>query len=135
MASHPLGGLGARPAARRRRAHALTEPEAWPARLLPLVRHATTPASYLSPSTIDFLALGARSRYRFGVTSQSGDREAAERGSRWLQGRCIELGVGARAAGCGCWELHQTSGGPPPRTPRFDGLVPRTDSERDLCCP
>ena len=47
----------------------------------------TPPASYLSPSPIFFLALGRASRYRFGVASLSGDREAAEQGVRWLQGR------------------------------------------------
>jgi CRISPR-associated protein Cmr6 len=65
----------------------------------------TPPASYLSPSPIFFLALGARSRYRFGVASFSGDREAAEQGVRWLQGALTELGVGAKgAAGYGYWE-------------------------------
>ena len=54
-----------------------------------------------------FLALGARSRYRFGVASLGGDREAAERGVRWLQGALTELGVGAKsAAGYGYWELE-----------------------------
>jgi CRISPR-associated protein Cmr6 len=67
----------------------------------------TPPAGYLSPSPIFFLALGARSRYRFGVASLSGDREAAERGVRWLQGALTELGVGAKsAAGYGYWELE-----------------------------
>ena len=67
----------------------------------------TPPASYLSPSPIFFLALGARSRYRFGVASLSGDREAAERGVHWLQGALTELGVGAKsAAGYGYWELE-----------------------------
>ena len=67
----------------------------------------TPPASYLSPSPIFFLALGSRSRYRFGVASQSGNREAAEQGVRWLQGALTELGVGAKSgAGYGYWELE-----------------------------
>jgi CRISPR-associated protein Cmr6 len=66
----------------------------------------TPPASYLSPSPIFFLTLGARSRYRFGVASLSNNREAAEQGVRWLQGALTELGVGAKsAAGYGYWEL------------------------------
>jgi CRISPR-associated protein Cmr6 len=66
----------------------------------------TPPASYLSPSPIFFLTLGSKSRYRFGVASQSGSRDAAEQGVRWLQGALTELGVGAKiSAGYGCWEL------------------------------
>jgi CRISPR-associated protein Cmr6 len=66
----------------------------------------TPPGSYLSPSPIFFLALGARSLYRFGVASISNNREAAEQGVRWLQGALTELGVGAKsAAGYGYWEL------------------------------
>lgn len=67
----------------------------------------TPPGSYLSPSPNFFLALGARSRYRFGVASLSGDREVAERGVQWLQGALTELGVGAKsAAGYGYWVLE-----------------------------
>ncbi|HZW35165.1 MAG TPA: type III-B CRISPR module RAMP protein Cmr6 [Isosphaeraceae bacterium] len=67
----------------------------------------TPPACYLSPSPIFFLAVGARSRYRFGVASLSGNQEAAERGVQWLQGALTELGVGAKsAAGYGYWELE-----------------------------
>jgi CRISPR-associated protein Cmr6 len=67
----------------------------------------TAPGSYLSPSPIFFLALGSRSRYRFGVASQSGSRDAAEQGARWLQGALTELGVGAKTgAGYGYWELE-----------------------------
>jgi CRISPR-associated protein Cmr6 len=67
----------------------------------------TPPASYLSPSPIFFLTLGAGSLYRFGVASLSGDPEAAERGVRWLQGALTELGVGAKTgAGYGYWILE-----------------------------
>jgi CRISPR-associated protein Cmr6 len=67
----------------------------------------TPPASYLAPSPIFFLALGARSRYRFGVASLRGDRAAAERGVQWLQGALTELGIGAKsAAGYGYWVLE-----------------------------
>jgi CRISPR-associated protein Cmr6 len=66
----------------------------------------TAPGSYLSPSPLFFLALGSRSRYRFGVASLSGDRSAAEQGVRWLQGALTELGNGAKsAAGYGYWSL------------------------------
>ena len=71
----------------------------------------TPPAGYLAPSPIFFLALGARSRYRFGVASLSHNREAAEQGARWLQGALTELGVGAKsAAGYGYWELVPLEG-------------------------
>jgi CRISPR-associated protein Cmr6 len=67
----------------------------------------TPPASYLSPSPIFFMALGSPSRYRFGVASLSGNRDAAERGVHWLQGALTELGIGAKSgAGYGYWEVE-----------------------------
>ena len=85
----------------------------------------TPPANYLSPSPIFFLALGSRSRYRFGVASLSGDREAAERGVRWLQGALTELGVGAKTgAGYGYWELDADV-----------RLIPREDRGRTASTP
>ncbi|MEA2499987.1 MAG: CRISPR-associated protein Cmr6 [Actinomycetota bacterium] len=66
----------------------------------------TPPANYLSPQPIFFLALGARSLYRFGVASLSGDQEAVEQGARWLRGALTDLGIGAKTgAGYGYWEL------------------------------
>jgi CRISPR-associated protein Cmr6 len=66
----------------------------------------TPPANYLSPQPIFFLAVGARSSYRFGVASRSGDPEASRQGVQWLQGALTELGVGAKtAAGYGYWVM------------------------------
>ena len=68
---------------------------------------ATPPANYLSPQPIFFLALGARSPYRMGVASLSGDQAAAEQGAAWLKGALTELGVGAKTgAGYGYWVLE-----------------------------
>jgi CRISPR-associated protein Cmr6 len=66
----------------------------------------TPPASYLSAQPNFFLALGAASRYQFGVASRTGDQRAAEQGAKWLQGALTDLGVGAKsAAGYGYWEI------------------------------
>jgi CRISPR-associated protein Cmr6 len=66
--------------------------------------HATPLAGYLSPSPIFFLAVGARSRYQFGVASLSRDAKAAEQGAQWLRGALTDLGCGAKtAAGYGYW--------------------------------
>ena len=74
---------------------------------VPVSDHAWLRANYLSPQPIFFLALGARSPYRFGIASLSGDREAIEQGTRWLQGALTELGVGAKTgAGYGYWVLE-----------------------------
>ncbi len=64
----------------------------------------TPPANYLAPSPIFFLAVGARSRYQFGVASLSGNANAAQQGAHWLQGALTDLGCGAKtAAGYGYW--------------------------------
>ncbi len=66
----------------------------------------TPPANYLSPQPIFFLAVGARSPYRFAVASQRDDPYAAAQGALWLRGALTELGVGAKtAAGYGYWDL------------------------------
>lgn len=65
------------------------------------------PASYLSPSPLFFLTIGAKSRYQFGVASSSGDETAAERGAAWLRGALTEIGCGAKtAAGYGFWVIE-----------------------------
>jgi CRISPR-associated protein Cmr6 len=67
----------------------------------------TPPANYLSPSPIFFLAVGARSPFRFAVASQSGDAGALEQGVLWLRGALTDLGVGAKTgSGYGYWELE-----------------------------
>lgn len=66
----------------------------------------TPPAAYLSPQPTFLLTLGARSLYRFGVASLSGDPDAVEQGALWLRGALTDLGVGAKTgAGYGYWEL------------------------------
>jgi CRISPR-associated protein Cmr6 len=68
--------------------------------------HRTPPASYLGPSPLFFLTVGARSRYQFGVASLRGDAEAAARGAGWLQAALTEIGCGAKtAAGYGYWVM------------------------------
>ncbi len=67
----------------------------------------TPPANYLSPQPIFFLALGARSVYRFGVASLSDDPESVAQGAQWLRGALTELGVGSKTvAGYGYWVLE-----------------------------
>jgi CRISPR-associated protein Cmr6 len=64
----------------------------------------TPPASYLQPQPIFFLAVGARSSYRFGVASLAGDQQAAEQAAGWLRETLALVGVGAKtAAGYGYW--------------------------------
>jgi CRISPR-associated protein Cmr6 len=67
----------------------------------------TPPASYLSPSPIFFLAVGAASPYCFGVASLSGDQAAARQGAGWLRETLLNIGVGAKtAAGYGYWIME-----------------------------
>lgn len=67
----------------------------------------TPPASYLTPSPIFFLAVGAGSRFHLGVASLSREAKAVEQGVRWLRGALTDLGCGAKtAAGYGYWALE-----------------------------
>lgn len=67
----------------------------------------TPPASYLAPQPLFFLAVGAPSRYRFGVASETGDPARAAQGATWLKEALATVGVGAKtAAGYGYWVVE-----------------------------
>jgi CRISPR-associated protein Cmr6 len=85
----------------------------------------TPPANYLAASPIFFLAVGARSRYWFGVASLSGDPGAAARGARWLQEALTDLGVGAKTgAGYGYWVVEGGPGGGAAGEPAANDAAP-----------